>query len=144
MTYLHLAKRTINRLRKKSGSVPSGTPIIWKGLQMSLDETYAVIAELEKAKARHVERYRNSQAGSQITAMAFEGTKGALRVTARGLKLNPFTAVAGIVVDAAEKSVDATGGFIVDGISNSSAIINLPAIQELEEAIRQLNALVQP
>ncbi|QQE65579.1 hypothetical protein GFS31_22670 [Leptolyngbya sp. BL0902] len=109
---------------------------------MSLDEACEVITALEQAKARRIERYRNSQVGSQITAMAFEGTKGALQVTAKGLKLNPITALAGIIVDAAERGIDATGGLIVDGISTSSATINLPVVQELEEAIQQLNKLV--
>lgn len=109
---------------------------------MSLDEACEVIAELEQAKARRLERYRNSQGASKITAMAFEGTKGALQVTAKGLKLSPITALAGIIVDAAEKGIDAADDLIVDGISTSSAIINLPAIQELESAIQQLNALV--
>ena len=142
MNYVKLAEKTVKASRKTAGKTPEDTPIFWKGLQMSVGEACAVILLLETERAKYLKRYRNTEAGSRITKTAFDGTAEALGATAKGLKTNPITAIAGFVVGGIESSVVTMGEMVSTGIGETVALSNMPLIEDLKQQIDMLENLV--
>lgn len=110
---------------------------------MSADEACVVILVLEEEKAKYLKRYRNTETGSRVTKIAFDGTAEVLDATAKGLKVNPLTSIAGFIVSGVERNVAVAGEIISNGISETGKSSNLPLIEDLEKQINLLESLVK-
>ncbi|MBD1874528.1 hypothetical protein H6F75_13630 [Nodosilinea sp. FACHB-131] len=141
--YIKIAENAIRSVQKESNYAAGKPPIFWKGIFMTVEEAGAVVRALETQKAKYTKRYRNTETGSKITEIAFDGTVKVLDTTAKGLKANPLTALAGLVVGGVEKNVEALGGAIYHGIDDINEKRNLSRIADIEICINALNELIK-
>ncbi|MBD2112149.1 MULTISPECIES: hypothetical protein [Cyanophyceae] len=141
--YIKIAENAIRSMQKESNSAPGKPPIFWKGIFMTVEEAGAVVRALETQKAKYAKRYRNTETGSRITEIAFDGTVKVLDATAKGLKANPLTALAGLVVGGVEQNVEALGETVSHGIDGINQQRNSSRIADIENCINALNELIK-
>ena len=143
MNCIKIAEDTVKSHRDKLGAaVPQVLHVFYKGLQMTVDEAWAVVRAFEKEKGAYLEGYGNTETGAGVTKTVFDGISGAADTTGQGLKASPFTALAGDLVGGLGKGISNLGETISGGIREINERRHLPLIAELEKQIAILEKAI--
>ena len=143
MNCIKIAEDTVKSHRDKLGAaVPQVLPVFYKGLQMTVDEAWAVVRAFEKKKGSYLQQHINVGTGAGITETVFNATGGAADIAGQGLKASPFTAIAGDLVGGLGKGISNLGETISGGIREIGERRHLPLIAELEKQIAILEKAI--
>lgn len=143
MNYIKIAERVLQRQRKGMVTPPEVKLVLWKGLQMTIDEAWAVICAFEKKKASYLERHRNAEAGATITEIVFHSLSETTKVVGRSLSPFPITTLVGWVVGGTSKGISNVGETIGSGVREVNQRRNSPQIDEIEEQIDSLKLVIE-
>ncbi|MGG6242432.1 hypothetical protein ACQ4N7_27780 [Nodosilinea sp. AN01ver1] len=143
MNYIKIAERAIRQRRQGMATPPEVRPVVWKGLQMTIDEARAVICAFEKKKAAYLERYRNTEAGAAITETVFHSLSETTNTVGRGLKPFPVTTLVGWVVGGTSQGIANVGETVSKGIREINPLRNTPLIDEINEQINSLTSAIE-
>ena len=142
MDCIKIAEDTVKLQREKLGSIPENTPVFYKGLQMTVDEAWAVVRAFHQERDSYRQWHSNTETGSGVTKTVFSGISGAADMTGKGLKASPFTAIAGGLLDEISKGISDLGETIIGGIQEINEKRHLPLIAEIEEQIAILEKAI--
>ena len=142
MNCIKIAEDTVKSHRDKLGAVPQVLPVFYKGLQMTVDEAWAVVRAFEQEKGSYLQWLTNGGTGADVTEKVFDGISGAADTTGQGLKASPFTAIAGDLVGGLSKGISGFGETISGGIREIDERRHLPLIAELEKQIAILEKAI--
>ena len=142
MNCIKIAQDTVKSLRDKLGTVPEVLPVSYKGLQMTVDEAWAVVRAFEEEKGSYLQWHSNTETGAGVTETVFGGISGAADTTGQGLKASPLTAIAGDLVGGLSKGISRFGETISGGIRDINESRHLPLIAELEKQIAVLEKAI--
>ena len=142
MNCIKIAEDTVKSHRDKLGAVPEVLPVFYKGLQMTVDEAWAVVRAFEQEKGSYLQWHSNTETGAGVTKTVFDGISGAADTTGQGLKASPFTAIAGDLVGGLSKGISGFGETISGGIREINERRHLPLIAELEKQIAILEKAI--
>jgi hypothetical protein len=142
MNCIKIAEDTVKSHRDKLGAVPQVLPVFYKGLQMSVDEAWAVVRAFEQKKGSYLEWDGNTDNAAEVTKTVFDGISGAADTTGQGLKAFPLTAIAGDLVGGLGKGISNLGETISGGIREINERRHLPLIAELEKQIAILEKAI--
>lgn len=143
MNYIKIAERVLQRQRKGMVTPPEATPVLWKGLQMTIDEAWTVICAFEKKKASYLERHRNTEASAAITETVFHSLSETTNTAGRGLRPFPVTTLVGWVVGGTSQGISNVGETIGRGIREINPLRNTPHIDEINEQINSLTLVIE-
>ncbi|PSR19321.1 hypothetical protein C8255_02875 [filamentous cyanobacterium CCP3] len=142
MNYIKIAEREIQRQRKGMVTPPEVRPVVWKGLQMTIDEAWAVICAFEKKKVSYLERHRSAEAGAAITETVFHSLSETTNAVGRGLRPFPVTTLVGWVVGGTSQGISNVGETIGKGIREINPLRNTQ-IDEINEQINSLTLVIE-
>ena len=142
MDCIKIAEDTLKLQREKLGSIPENTPVFYKGLQMTVDEAWAVVRAFHQERDSYRQWHSNTETGAGVTKTVFDGISGAADTTGQGLKASPFTALAGDLVGGLGKGISNLGETISGGIREINERRHLPLIAELEKQIAILEKAI--
>jgi len=142
MNCIKIAEDTVKSHRNKLGAIPEVLPVFYKGLQMTVDEAWAVVRAFEQEKGSYLQWHSNTETGAGVTKTVFDGISGAADTTGQGLKASPFTAIAGDLVRGLSEGVSGLGETISGGIREINERRHLPLIAELEKQIAILEKAI--
>ena len=143
MNYIKIAERVLQRQRKGMVTPPELRPVLWKGLQMTIDEAWAVVCAFEKKKAAYLERHRNTETGAAITETVFDSLSETTNAVGRGLKPFPVTTLVGWVVGGTSRGISNVGATIGSGVREVNQRRNSPQIDEIEKQIDSLKLVIE-
>ena len=142
MNCLKIAEDTVKSHRDKLGAVPQVLPVFYKGLQMTVDEAWAVVRAFEQEKGSYLEWDGNTDNAAEVTKTVFDGISGAADTTGQGLKAFPLTAIAGDLVGGLSKGISNLGETISGGIGEIGKRRHQPLIAELDKQIAILEKAI--
>lgn len=142
MNCIKIAEDTVKSHRDKLGAVPEVLPVSYKGLQMTVDEAWAVVRAFEQEKGSYLQWHSNTGTGAEVTKTVFDGISKAADTTGQGLKASPLTAIAGDLVGGLSKGISGFGETISGGIREINERRHLPFIAELEKQISILEKAI--
>jgi hypothetical protein len=142
MNCIKIAEDTVKLHRDKLGAVPQVLPVFYKGLQMTVDEAWAVVRAFEQEKGSYLKWHSNTETGAGVTKTVFDGISGAADTTGKGLKASPFTAIAGNLVGGLVGGISDLGETISGGIREINKRRHHPLIAELDKQIAILEKAI--